>query len=278
MDHPQPGRTLATSAPRLHTIARKATAAHLRLVLRSPGSPSAPVFWPLSPLPMQSFSLGARIVVFARVIPCFCVRATTRAFLSDASTHRHKGMQSASFRLIFQVVSLQVCLPSTLLFLSGIFLVGLDKVYASLDAFTAQPGYYLPISRAATEQVAYLPCGTYSRIRVPRSLIRSRPPAPQPRGDSHQLYTLPRCHGLDFNLFLDCGVMDRGTAQDSLKMHGVFAYPRIRRERSIPRVEKRAPQGGDGDKPSVGASLSRTVRIVFFDNNRGRAQDGSLYP
>jgi len=53
--------------------------------------------------------------------------------------------------------------------------------------------------------------------------------------------------------------MDRGTAQDSLKMHGVFAYPCIRRERSIP------PQGAmEIIKPSVGASLSRKVPIVFF--------------
>jgi hypothetical protein len=132
-------------------------------------------------------------------------------------------------------------------------------VYASLDAITALPGYYLPIAARSHRTVAYRKGGTYSRIRVPRSPDSITHARPHPRGDSHQLYAPPRCHGLDFNLFLDSGVMDRGTAQDSLKMHGVFAYPHIRRERSIP------PQGAiEIIKPSAGASLPRKVPIVFF--------------
>lgn len=67
--------------------------------------------------------------------------------------------------------------------------------------------------------------------------------------------------------------MDPGTAQDSLKMHGVFAYPHIRRERSIP------PQAMQIIKPSVGASLSRKVPF-FLDKFWGQegAQDRYLYP
>src|SRR6267142_24942 len=41
---------------------------------------------PRSPRRRSTSLLGAGAVVFARVIPCFCSRAITRAFLSDAST------------------------------------------------------------------------------------------------------------------------------------------------------------------------------------------------